>query len=250
MNNTQTLFTPGRPSLIVPLTGRNHQELQSQISAIPPEADLVEWRIDQFSRHDNPVALQQIATEIAPQIGFPWLATCRTIAQGGASHLEAAQQLQAVKLLVEAGAFALDIEDDFSLVTEALAYAHDQGIISVLSRHYFAAAEAEKMDSERIYDWLAAAHERGAQVAKLALTVTNSSHLLQIFSAMDKYYRDTDGKRPFIVAGMGTIGIASRLIGGIFGNCATFAALPGTAPSAPGQASSFLTASVLSVLEK
>ena len=178
------------------------------------------------------------------------MATCRTIAKGGASHLEAAQQLQAVKLLVEAGAFALDIEDDFSLVTEALAYAHDQGVISVLSRHYFAAAEAEKMDSERIYDWLAAAHERGAQVAKLALTVTNSSHLLQIFSAMDKYYRDTDGKRPFIVAGMGTIGIASRLIGGIFGNCATFAALPGTAPSAPGQASSFLTASVLSVLEK
>lgn len=247
--NTQTLFTPGKPSLIVPLTGRNHQELESQISAIPSEADLVEWRIDQFSRHDNPLALKQIVTEIAPQIGFPWLATCRTIAQGGAAHLKAAQQLQAMKLLVEAGAFALDIEDDFSLTREALAYAHDRGVVSVLSRHYFAVADAEKMDSQSIYNWLAAAHERGAQVAKLALTVTNKSHLLQIFSAMDKYYHDTQGKCPFIVAGMGTIGVASRLIGGIFGNCATFAVLPGAAPSAPGQASASLTASVLSVLE-
>ena len=92
-------------------------------------------------------------------------------------------QLETMKMLVKAGASALDIEDDFTLASEALAYAHDLGVVSVLSRHYFAAAEAEKMDRESIYNWLAAAHERGAQVAKLALTITSTQHLLAVFTA-------------------------------------------------------------------
>lgn len=159
-------------------------------------------------------------------------------------------QLETMKMLVKAGASALDIEDDFTLASEALAYAHDLGVVSVLSRHYFGAAEAEKMDSERIYSWLAAAHERGAQVAKLALTINDAAHLLEVFSAMEKYHKETAGKRLFMVIGMGTIGTATRLIGGAFGNCATFAALPGANPSAPGQVSAALQAEVLSALGK
>ena len=106
------------------------------------------------------------------------------------------------------------------------------------------------MDSERIYNWLATAHERGAQVAKLALTITSARHLLEVFTAMENYYRDTAGQRLFLVAGMGKIGTASRLVGGVFGNCATFAALPGTNPSAPGQVTASLQAEVLSALGK
>ena len=94
---------------------------------------------------------------------------------------------------------------------------------------YFAAAEAESMDSERIYNWLATAHERGAQVAKLALTITSARHLLEVFTAMENYYRDTAGQRLFLVAGMGKIGTASRLVGGVFrGACGSKSQRPGT----------------------
>ena len=245
-----SLFSPGRPALIVPLTGTNQVELRGQISRIPQAADLVEWRLDLLRDYHNPAYLREIVEAVAPVIKLPWLATCRSVAQGGGSRMVPTHQFETMKMLVKAGASALDIEDDFSLATEALAYARDRGVVSVLSRHYFAAAEAESMDSGRIYNWLATAHERGAQVAKLALTITSTQHLLAVFTAMENYYRDTAGKRPFLVAGMGPLGTASRLVGGVFGNCATFAVLPGAEPSAPGQVTAALQAEVLSALGK
>ena len=245
-----SLFSPGRPALIVPLTGTNQVELRGQISRIPQAADLVEWRLDLLRDYHTPAYLREIVEAVAPVIKLPWLATCRSKHQGGGSRMVPTHQFETMKILVKAGASALDIEDDFSLATEALAYAHDLGVVSVLSRHYFAAAEAEKMDRESIYSWLAAAHERGAQVAKLALTITSTQHLLAVFTAMENYYRDTAGKRPFLVAGMGPLGTASRLVGGVFGNCATFAVLAGAEPSAPGQVTAALQAEVLSALGK
>ncbi|MDK8273968.1 type I 3-dehydroquinate dehydratase [Varibaculum cambriense] len=245
-----SLFSPGRPALIVPLTGTNQVELRGQISRIPQAADLVEWRLDLLRDYHNPAYLREIVEAVAPVIKLPWLATCRSKHQGGGSRMVPTHQFETMKMLVKAGASVLDIEDDFSLATEALAYAHDLGVVSVLSRHYFAAAEAEKMDRESIYNWLAAAHERGAQVAKLALTITSAQHLLAVFTAMENYYQDTAGKRPFLVAGMGPLGTASRLVGGVFGNCATFAVLPGAEPSAPGQVTAALQAEVLSALGK
>lgn len=245
-----SLFSPGRPALIVPLTGTNQVELRGQISRIPQAADLVEWRLDLLRDYHNPAYLREIVEAVVPVIKLPWLATCRSVAQGGDSRMVPTHQFETMKMLVKAGASALDIEDDFSLVTEALAYARDRGVVSVLSRHYFAVAEAESMDSESIYNWLATAHERGAQVAKLALTITSARHLLEVFTAMENYYRDTAGQRLFLVAGMGKIGTASRLVGGVFGNCATFAALAGANPSAPGQVTASLQAEVLSALGK
>lgn len=246
----EALFSSGRPALIVPLTGTNQVELRGQISRIPRVADLVEWRLDQLRDYHNPAYLREVVETVAPAIKLPWLATCRSAHQGGGSRMVSTHQFETMKMLVKAGASVLDIEDDFSLAAEALTYAHDRGVVSVLSRHYFAVAEAEKMDSEKIYDWLAAAHERGAQVAKLALTITSARHLLEVFTAMESYYRDTAGQRLFLVAGMGEIGTASRLVGGVFGNCATFAALPGAKPSAPGQVTASLQAEVLSALGK
>lgn len=246
----ESLFSPGRPALIVPLTGRNQVELRGQISRIPRVADLVEWRLDQLRDYHNPASLREIVGQVAPAIKLPWLATCRSTQQGGGSRMVPTHQLETMKILVKAGASALDIEDDFTLATQALAYAHDLGVVSVLSRHYFGAEQAQKMDRESIYNWLNAAHERGAKVAKLALTINDAPHLLEVFSAMEKYYKETAGKRLFMVIGMGTIGTATRLIGGAFGNCATFAVLPGADPSAPGQVSAALQAEVLSALGK
>lgn len=246
----ESLFSPGRPALIVPLTGTNQTELRGQISRIPQVADLVEWRLDRLRDYHNPAYLREIVGQVAPAIKLPWLATCRSTRQGGGSRMVPTHQLETMKMLVKAGASALDIEDDFTLATEALDYARAHGVVSVLSRHYFGAEEAQKMNQERIYNWLNAAHERGAQVAKLALTINDASHLLEVFSAMEKYYKETAGNRRFMVIGMGTIGTATRLMGGIFGNCATFAALPGSDPSAPGQVSASLQAEVLSVLGK
>lgn len=247
---SDSLFSPGRPALIIPLTGTNQPELRGQISRIPQAADLVEWRLDLLRDYRNPGYLREIVEAVAPIIKLPWLATCRSAAQGGGARMVPTHQFETMKMLVKAGANALDIEDDFPLAREALSYTHDRGVVSVLSRHYFAVAEAEKMDSERIYNWLATAHERGAQVAKLALTIISARHLLEVFTAMENYYRDTAGQRRFLVAGMGEIGTASRLVGGVFGNCATFAALPDANPSAPGQVSAALQAEVLSALGK
>lgn len=245
-----SLFTPGRPALIVPLTGTNQVELRGQISRIPRAADVVEWRLDLLRDYHHPGYLREIVEQVAPAIKLPWLATCRSVMQGGGSRMVPTHQFETMKMLVKAGASALDIEDDFPFAKEALKYAHDHGVNSVLSRHYFAPDQAEKVDREGIYNWLTAAHERGAQVAKLALTITSRSHLLAVFAAMENYYRDTAGQRLFLVAGMGSLGTASRLIGGVFGNCATFAALPGSDPSAPGQVAAALQAEVLSALGK
>lgn len=245
-----SLFSPGRPALIVPLTGSNQVELRGQISRIPRVADLVEWRLDQLRDHRNPTYLREVVAKVAPAIKLPWLATCRSAAQGGGSRMSPTHQLETMKMLVKAGASALDIEDDFLFATPALEYARAHGVVSVLSRHYFSVEEAQKMDQERIYNWLEAAHKRGAQVAKLALTISSGQHLLAAFSAMENYYKDTAGKRRFMVLGMGTIGTASRLVGGVFGNCATFAALPGSEPSAPGQVAASIQADVLAALGK
>ena len=73
-----SLFSPGRPALIVPLTGTNQVELRGEISRIPRVADLVEWRLDQLRDYHNPASLREIVGQVAPAIKLPWLATCRS----------------------------------------------------------------------------------------------------------------------------------------------------------------------------
>ena len=53
-----SLFSPGRPALIVPLPGTNQVELRGQISRIPQAADLVEWRLDLLREYHNPAYLR------------------------------------------------------------------------------------------------------------------------------------------------------------------------------------------------
>ena len=80
-----SLFSPGRPALIVPLTGTNQVELRGQISRIPQVADLVEWRLDLLRDYHNPAYLPVNVCQPPRASSLPQRGTGRRLADGSHS---------------------------------------------------------------------------------------------------------------------------------------------------------------------
>lgn len=237
---------PGRPAVIVPLTGADRTSLlrQAQSLGSSPAAagiDLVEWRVDLLSDLPGDEAdLRDLVAALRERLGpRPLLATVRTRAEGGQADLEGTAYRDLITALVRTGSVdAVDVEHRRSTAREAVRSAQQRGLTVVASHHDFHRTPS----APQILDHLRAMERTGAEVVKIAVTPRDAQDVLTLLAAT--LTASADLSRPIISMSMGPLGASSRLSGGVFGSVATFASL-GEA-SAPGQ---LPLETVLSVLD-
>lgn len=190
----------------------------------------------------------------------PILATLRTKAEGGEIAVSEQYYFDCLSYLMQRKSSNLiDLEATQPSSNKLVKIAQNKEIGVVYSKHHFSPSAAGKYGKQQILDYFRYAHNQGAQLAKIALYCVDSTHLLEIFQASQEYSLQYGAEKPILAIAMGEKGSASRLVGGCFGNSATFAARPakiqpdlqigqtGT-QSAPGQVDYWLTEKVLSVL--
>ena len=223
----------GRTKVIVPVTAETFDEIAGQTASIAKlggqtasGADIVEWRMDFLSLSiDALTALERLADSA----DLPILATFRTADEGGKAIEASAYRdlLLAVARSGKVGAIDVEAFRDESTVREIIDGAHEAGVAVVASYHDFHATPA----AEEILARFGAMDAAGADVLKLACMPASVDDLLVLLSATHQASHVFD--RPLITVAMGPIGVLSRVAGGIFGSCATFAAVG--RGSAPGQ---------------
>jgi 3-dehydroquinate dehydratase I len=228
------LLGEGRPKVCVPLTGATVEALAAEARAIRSDiADLVEVRIDRFTRIDDPDAVSDaigvVRSALDPAV--PILLTCRSAREGGGAHLspDGLERLITIAARHEAvDAVDVEMEAVDGVAAALVAVVHAQGKPAVGSFHDFAGTPAQVA----IVDRLVRQQALGADVVKLACTPASADDVLVLLAATREYTARADAA-PAITMAMGPLGVVSRLAGETFGSALTFGTVG--AASAPGQ---------------
>lgn len=225
----------GKPKLIVSIAEKTRSaalERGRKLAAMPT-VDLIEYRIDHLTDHQDPEQVAASVAEIVSAVGRkPLLMTFRTKEEGG----EAAITPDAYARLYEASLqrSAPDLIDlqhalcGSAPVAAILSRAKRDRCPVVMSYHDFQATPSV----ETMTETLRAMQALGADIPKIAVMPHDAGDVLKLLQAtweMHSRYAD----RPLLTMAMGGTGVVSRISGEIFGSALTFAAV-GNA-SAPGQ---------------
>ena len=181
-------------------------------------ADLVELRIDRMT-DANAVA------ELVKAVRVPTIVTCRSADEGGQSSLSDAERLTLLFAAGEAGASYLDVE--LAAVKDngwaGLRKPRDQRPGWIYSSHDFVTRPPNLTGT------VADLAEAPCDVAKVVWQARSVRDTLEAFEILQ------NRAKPTIALCMGEAGVISRLLARKFGAFLTFAALDGTAGTAPGQ---------------
>ncbi len=222
----------GTPGICVPVTGKSKEEiLEGAKAAAAAGPDLAEWRIDFWEELLDESRRAEVLSQIADLLGeIPLLFTFRSREEGGSRELskEAYRELN-LWAARQPEIDLVDVEalnprwDSSSLIRQI----REEGKPVIGSRHYFDRTP-EQQELEEIFENLAAS---GADILKLAVMPESREDVLRLMAATLK----ESGRReqPVVTMSMGTLGMISRISGGLTGSAITF----GTAgeASAPGQ---------------
>ena len=247
-------------AVIVPLNAPSVAGMAEVAAQARGVADVVEVRLDALT--DLPRIIEDedwgFLAHIREVAAAPILATIRTADQGGdvtVPFMTYAEGVADVARQVE----YVDVEWDPQIPEPILGGLIDAvrqgGARSVVSRHDFdGMATVADVDA-----YFAGARNLGAHVAKLAVTPAQTAQVAQLLQVVARHAQQSQQQAqnmsriptpPMEVLGiaMGKVGMVSRLSGHLFGNCATFAALPGHS-SAPGQPDAVRLVSALDALQ-
>ncbi len=232
VNIRNLIVGEGIPKICVPVMGSTQKEvLASAGTALAQEPDLIEWRVDFLAdARDTDEVCRTLAGLRALLGETPLLFTFRTKREGGMQELEEKDYANLCCRALESGyADALDVE--FFLGGETVRVliekAHACGVKAVLSNHDFARTPSEAELTAR----LAGMKERGADVAKIAVTPRDPADVLTLLAVTQKCRERL--QIPLVTMSMGSAGLVSRLAGEVFGSALTFGSAG--AASAPGQ---------------
>lgn len=221
-----------RPAIAVSLLGRTPAELITearQWAAQPLE--LIEWRIDAFEAARDPGAVCRLAAQLqasAPQKA--WLWTVRSGGEGGAGALPDETIVEVLQALAEAGiGDVLDVELRWpTTVTDSIVSAARRHRLPILfSAHDFTGTPT----LECLTEWFDTGAQRGGAAVKVAVMPQSGADVDALLAST----RAAHERLPIAVVGiaMGELGARSRIEGGEWGSCLTFAS--GSSASAPGQ---------------
>ena len=221
----------GVPKIIVPLMGRNVEQLLIEIKTIKQVVpDIVEWRADVLEEIENIEVVKETVSTIREALfPIPLLFTFRSHREGGNKIIEDTYYKELLESVIQTKAIDLiDVELFSSHVNEIVKTAKANDIYVVMSNHDF-----EKTPAKEEIIWrLRKMQELGAHIPKIAVMPKNPTDVLCLLDAtytMKSLYAD----RPIITMSMASTGVISRVAGEIFGSDATFGA--GVEASAPGQ---------------
>ncbi len=219
--------------ICLPLVAATKADLLDQAGALTPlHPDLLEWRIDGYGRVTDIDASLQALAELRAAIGdLPLIFTCRIDAEGGYAKIDPQIRRALVEAVIPTGMVDIvDIEmcNEPSFIDSVIDVARRHAVKLILSYHDFERTPSEAF----ILDTLVAARDRGADIAKVAVTSRNYHDVLALLGATLKA-RTEKLDIPLVTMAMGPEGAITRLAGGLFGSDITFAV--GKEASAPGQ---------------
>ena len=240
----------GRPKIAVPITGTAHDSIIEDVKEIiKSPCDIMEWRADYYfgeienleEKVDNTEAHRQMI-RILDDIDYlandrPLIFTIRGHGHGGRvaisrEHAFDLSSLAAQSKLVDFVDMELFDDDDTydeQQVIRQIEEIHGFGVRVILSFHDY----DTMLTNEQITNVATLMRDLGADVVKIACmahTQDEARNMLNASAALTK-----GSQSPVILIAMGEAGIPSRILGGKYGSCITFA--KGRKATAKGQLS-------------
>ncbi|AME09887.1 MULTISPECIES: type I 3-dehydroquinate dehydratase [Gemella] len=225
------VFGEGRPKIIVPIVGKNEEEILEAASNIKTiDCDLVEWRIDFFDKVEEQGEVSELSKKIRKIIDRPLLVTFRTKKEGGVLELSDNKYFEVYNEVVENGNIDLLDVELFMPVEEVSALiekAHVNDVKIVMCNHDFDKTPVR----DEIVNRLTAMSKKGADICKIAVMPNSNKDVITLLDATRIAKEKIN--QPLITMSMGALGMISRVSGEVFGSTATFGAAKQS--SAPGQ---------------
>lgn len=221
------------PAICLSLMTADLSTLDTDLDALLMRTpDVIEWRVDHFRPVGSPEAVIEASGRIRVATGeCPLIFTLRSEQEGGA---KTALDLAAVAQLLSSAAKSkkfefVDVELSLpsAIIQAVVDAAHDNAVQVIASSHHVDDTPSE----DQIVGLLARAVTVGADVAKVAVMPKVPLDALRLLAATERASRELS--LPLITMAMGSLGVVTRVFGGLFGSALTFAA--GERSSSPGQ---------------
>ncbi len=219
----------GKPvKTLVSLEGSTAKTLCEKARKLDKEVvDILEWRVDSFGNLAVP-ALKRCFARLRQSTSKPLLLTVRTCREGGKANLlrQSYKQLLA-GILSEISPDAVDVEFGRGDIADLVSAAHAKNIPVIASFHDFTKTPSERALLKK----LTRMEQAQADVLKIAVMPKTASDVLRLLKTLLAARKTLNS--PMIAIAMGKLGTLTRVAGGQFGSCATFAGFGNI--SAPGQ---------------
>lgn len=222
----------GLPKICVPIVAQTKEDILSEALQIAnSKADFVEWRVDWFEGASSIEMVQKLLNQLVDLLPIPLLFTLRTVQEGGKADCSAETYLKINQAAIDTGRIdLLDVEmlQNKEIAKQLLQSAHTAGVKVIGSSHDF-----NKTPSlEEMLHALRSIQDFGADILKIAVMPQNKGDVLRLLEATT-IMREQYAHKPVAAISMGSLGVVSRITGGVFGSAITFGTLQ--KESAPGQ---------------
>jgi len=238
-----------QPLVCTPVVAKTRNLILTEVNNIlEKKPDIIEWRADFFDEINDTNEVISLARQIADKTGdTPTIFTLRSSSEGG-NHIPGFSKEDAFKLIA-----AVSKHTDMEYVDYELSNPPEQikklreitavnGTKIIASFHDFTLTP----DKECLFKKLVEAQNYGADVAKVAVMPNGLEDVLTLLGITVEAKKSLD--IPVITVSMGSCGVSTRLLGGVFGSAVTFAV--GQERSAPGQIPIDEMKTVLNVMRK
>jgi 3-dehydroquinate dehydratase-1 len=221
------------PLICSPLVARTPERLVEETRTVfGKRPDVIEWRVDFFERIADTKEVLSSGRALREAIGdTPVIFTCRAAHEGGQAVPLDAEGIARLYDAVGAAGFVdfvdFELSNDAALVRRVRERSREHGTRLILSYHNFGYTPGHDLLVERFLE----ADRLGADVAKVATMPRDRADVLTLLSATAT--AEAKARIPLISMSMGPLGVATRMVGGVFGSSLSFAV--GAGASAPGQ---------------
>lgn len=243
-----TIIGEGKPKVIIPIIGKNNEEVLSEINTIMSlKPDIIEWRADAYEEIDQLDSIIDLLKEMRnEQVEIPLLFTFRTKKEGGLKNIPTRYYIKLLETVIQTKlADLVDIElfTGDEPVRELISLAKKNNVYTIISNHDF----HQTPPTDEIVSRLKKMQDLGGHIPKIAVMPHNSKDVLTLLHATDTM-KTKYADRPLITIAMGPLGLISRMSCEVFGSSCTFGA--GEQASAPGQIPAQELQTVLHIIHK
>jgi len=221
------------PLIGTPLVGRSKKRLLAELASIlTKKPDLIEWRADYFEAVADTAAVLDTAQALRTACGTrPLVFTCRSSKEGGQPIAIDDEQVVGLYAAVSASRLVdfvdYELEHEARLLQRVRESAHANETRLILSYHNFGYTPGIDFLVDRFLE----AERQGADVAMVSVMPRDRADVLTLLAATAR--ADEKAHIPLISMSVGPLGSVTRMVGGLFGSCLSYAV--GEAASAPGQ---------------
>ncbi|MBM7645848.1 3-dehydroquinate dehydratase-1 [Scopulibacillus daqui] len=244
----KTLGDPAQPLICTPIIGRTQKEILQELTHVTAKKpDLIEWRADFFDKIENTDEVIALAKRIRENAGdIPVIFTNRSQREGGQPIPLSEKEILEMYIEICKNTAADIIDFELSNRLEHLRYlrkvSHDAGLKMIMSYHHFESTPSQDVLMKKLLE----AEACGADIAKAAVMPKTLKDVLTLLNVT--YEGNKKLNIPLITISMGGYGTLTRMFGGVFGSCVTFAV--GENSSAPGQIPIEDLKTVLNIVQK